>query len=267
MSLTTLPGFPDPSVAPIIGGRSRRYRTPDGDFPSVTTILRVLGLGTEGLIAWSAREERKAVLEACGDVFSEGIEGGPGEFIAAVEERIGAARQHQKLLAKAAEVGTSIHQEIQRRTRKMLGLPTGIEPPLSDPALWAVMAWEDWLKNSGLRPVRCEQPVWDKEQRYAGTIDLLAYDAEGRLGIVDYKSSKGIYDDHHIQVAAYAHAAKNFAPIEWNTIVRVPKNTDDPSFETRPLGKLYDRVLTEESLYRVFVGARMVYDELSSGGR
>ena len=144
----------------------------------------------------------------------------------------------------------------------MLGLTAGPEPVIRDEAMVAVMAWQDWWKGSGLRPFRCEQVVWDKGLMVAGTVDLLALDEGGRLGIVDYKTSKGIYDSHHIQVAAYAHMARNFAEIEWCQIVRIPKSLDDPAFEVKQLGVLYDRTLTEDQLMDVFRAAATVYRTL-----
>ena len=66
------------------------------------------------------------------------------------------------------------------------------------------------------------------------------------------KTSKGVYDSHHLQVAAYLHAGRNFAPLRWAKIVRLPKKIDDPNFEVVPLGKLYDRTLTEEELMEAF---------------
>jgi hypothetical protein len=65
---------------------------------------------------------------------------------------------------------------------------------------------------------------------------------------VDLKTSRGIYDDYHLQVAAYVKAARNFADIQWGKIVRVPKVMTDPAFEVKVLGDCYDRQLTEGQL-------------------
>src|SRR3990172_8331262 len=112
--------FPDPKTCQIAPGRTRYYKTPDGNFPSVTTILKVLGLSTNALIAWSARVEREAILEACAEVYAEGTEGGPADFAAMVEARIGQAKQHQKILAQAGDIGTLIHQAVQHRLQEMM---------------------------------------------------------------------------------------------------------------------------------------------------
>lgn len=257
----TISAFPDPSVAGLQKvGRKTLYRTPDGDFPRVTSILDALP--KPFLVPWAARVEREACLAAAGSVYADGVEGGVQDFLDAVEARLGPAKEHQKQMQKAADIGTAAHEEIQRQTRKMLGLQHGPEVDLPDGALVAVMAWQDWLKGSGLTPFRTEQTVWCKELECAGTIDLLAFDPAGRLGIVDYKTSKGLYDSHHVQVATYGALARNFAPIEWSLLVRIPKDINDPAFEVKELGQMYDRTLTPEELVDVFRAARVIYRAL-----
>jgi hypothetical protein len=262
---SVLPGFPNPALAPIITkNRKRFYRTPDGDFPSVTTINKVLGLAQEGLIAWSANMERAACLEAATEVFASGEhEDGPAGFRAAVEAHIGPSKQHQLALNKAADIGTAIHGQIQWYLRGLLGLTRAAEPPvLTTEAQWGFAAWLEWWKGAGLTVLATEQPVWDAEYRYAGTIDIVAQDASGRIGVVDTKSSKGIYDEYHLQVAAYMHAARNFSPIEWGMITRVPKVVGDVGIETKWLGNLYARTLTEAQLFESFTHARALYGML-----
>jgi len=241
---------------------SKSYKTPDGELARVTRPLKVLGLGTDPLIKWAANSERTAVLEAAGEAFAAGGHEGPQEFINAVEQRIGSARQHQRLIAQAADIGTAIHQAIHDFLKVELGLPSPPTTGLSDPALWAVMAFQDWWKQANLKPVRMEQVVWDAREGYAGTIDLVAEHPEEGMGVVDFKSSRFIYDEHHIQVAAYLHAGRNYADLRWARIVRVPKNTSDPAFEVRDLGQLYGRKVTEAQLMDCFRAALTVYKTL-----
>lgn len=242
--------WPDPASIPI--DSKQRYDTPDGKFIRVTKVLKVLGLSTEALVRWSAGVEREAVLHACEKVYAPGFATGLA-FAAAVEAQIGPARQHQKQMAEAANIGTAIHAAIHNMLRAQLELPI-FAPADATPGevQWAIMAFEDWWKSSGLKAVRMEQPVWDKELGYAGTIDLIAEHPVNGLGIIDFKSSKAIYDDHHLQVAAYLHAANNFADVRWAEIVRLPKNTNDPKFEVKPLGAMYNRQLNREQLLDAF---------------
>jgi hypothetical protein len=243
------------------GPGGRYYRALNGAFPEplpgVTTVLKVLGLSTNALIAWSANTERAAVLEAAADVFAEGThDDGPAGFIAAVESRIGKARQHAKLVSKASDIGTAAHAAVQRMLRMELGLLVGPEVEMPEQSQWAFMAFEDFWRKSGLKAVRSEQLIWDDDLGYAGTIDIIADDPKRGPGIIDIKTSKGCYTDHHVQVAAYCHAARKWTDINWASIVRLPKNTSDPEFEVKELGHLYGgQTLTEPQLFEAFSGA------------
>lgn len=263
-------GFPDASLAFLSKkGRKTMYQTPDGFMNRCTTILDALPK-QRFLTDWAARIEREAVVFAATQVFGEGFEGGPVQFAEAVEARLGPAREHQKALEKGGELGTFAHQEIQRQTHEMLGLSVG--PPVDMPSesQLAVMAWREWYDESGLKPLRCEQVVWDAISKVAGTIDNLSMNADGHLIVLDYKTSKGIYDEHHVQVAKYVQMARNFGYVEGALIVRLPKTLDDrllttnvlgsKPIEVKELGDLYDRTLTLEQLLRVFDSAQAVYE-------
>lgn len=260
--------WPEPAAVPLFNkGRARYYRTPDGEFPSVTTALKVLGLGQEGLIAWSAREERKACLAAAADVFAEDQhDGSPADFLARVEDRIGVARQHQRQIAKAADIGSAIHQAINTYLRKLLSLSTPLfQDELEDAALVGFMSFEDWWKASGYTAVRTEQPVWSKALRAAGTADLIVSCPKRGPGLVDFKSSKGVYESMHVQVAAYADMARQWSEINWCEIVRFPKSLDDPQFEVVPLGKLYGgRTASEAQLLDAFRACITLWETFSS---
>ena len=168
---------------------------------------------------------------------------------------MGTARQHQKQMQKAAEIGTAVHQAVHfylKGQTEMFDVP-GV------PGQIAFSAFLEWWKDSGLKAVRMEQPVWDKQDGYAGTIDLIAEHPEKGLGVIDFKTSKSVYDDHHLQVAAYLHAARNFADVKWAQIVRLPKTASDPGFEVKELGSMYGRDLTPERLMEAFRGALAAY--------
>lgn len=278
--------FPEPAAAFLVQkGRGSIYRTPDGDFRRVTSVLE--GLPKQRfLVPWAADLERKACLEAARIVVREtaflDIVRSGGEtsqelahgFAASMIDHLGQATEQEKALARGGEIGGEIHGEIQRRTRLMLGEEAGPEIEIRPEAMLAVMAWDDWLKVSKLRPVRCEQTVWSKELQVGGTVDLFAEDEQGRLGIVDYKSSKSIYDEMHVQVATYCKCSRELGlPIEWAKFVRLPKSIDDPllqqaaPIETRELGTMYSRgtkqkFLTEEQLMALFRAAQTIISTL-----
>lgn len=227
------PELPEGAVGP------KGYVTPDGIFPRVTTVNRIVGDGVEALIRWAADTERSACMAAAGEAFMLGKAGSPFEFVKEIENSLGAARQHVKKLTEAAEIGSSIHAMIQHRLRTELGEDAGPEPKLKDEAQWAFMAWEDWRKTQRWRPVRIEQPIWDPARKYAGTIDLIA-EEDGIDGwiVPDWKSSKGIYSTHHLQLGAYCDALEKWTGREVARafIVKTPKTIGDELISVRDLG-------------------------------
>mgnify|MGYP006274004467 CR=1 FL=1 len=256
---------------------AKGYVTPDGPFPRVTTILKVLGLGSEALIRWAADLERTAVLEAAEHVYAHGSHGGPEEFRAAVESQVGKERQHQRKLTKAADIGSSIHAMIQWTLKGELGENPGPKPFMPDEATWAFMAWKSWWAGSGLKPYRIEQPVWDRELGYAGTVDLIAHGPNG-LEVWDWKSGKGIYESYHLQTTAYIHACCNWEPVTGGGIVRVPKVIGDPDVEVKRIGDMtYDyrdrsgkrvqggRVVEHAELLEAFRSTKRLYDLFLKG--
>ena len=262
MSLLSSVQWPESGCTTYTNGAGGRYyRALHGEFPvplpGVTTVEKIIGTGTNALIAWSANTERAACHEAAADVFAEGThDDGPAGFVAAVEARLGKARSHQKLVSKAADIGTAAHAMIQWTLRKELDLPVGPKPEMQEASEWAFMAWQDWWKKANLKPVRAEQVIWDTELGYAGSIDAIMEAPDGTLEVWDWKSSKGVYDTHHVQVAAYCHAARNWAPIRAGGIVRIPKVVTDPEFQVVRLGEMYGgKTLTEEQLMDAFRGA------------
>lgn len=246
-----------------------RYYVCNGiEAPSVTTVLKVLGLSKDPLMKWAADTERQAALEVCGRLHEEmtkkGERLGAENFAMLAEKRMGEGRKHVRDLNKAGEIGTQIHRLVEQHIARMLGEDPGDPIPVSEQATWAFMAWEDWLKSSGLKPVRREQPVvWAGANgcpEYAGTLDSIWEHPKRGLGLLDLKSSRGIYLEQHLQVWAYVKAARQHADIQWGQIVRVPKKVDDPEFEVRDLGhdKPYgggEVFRTEADLDRAFSGA------------
>jgi predicted RecB family nuclease len=85
-----------------------------------------------------------------------------------------------------------------------------------------------------LEPLWIEQVVWSDRHRYAGTVDLVAR-VEGRLTVVDYKSGKRVYQEAHLQLAAYAAALAEMGHEDCphGCIVRLPKVAEDV-FEVVP---------------------------------
>lgn len=237
------------------GSRTYVIEAPDGtrrEVPSVTTILGVIG--KPALINWAASEERAACVEAAADLYDD-LHGTPKltrpVFITTMESRLGQVKAHKRATAKAMDIGSQVHGIIDHQLRQAMGQKVGPEPKLVDDALWAYMAWQDWALAAGIKPVFVEQQIWSFTHAYAGTMDLLAW-VHGHLTLIDFKTSKAVYPEYKLQVAAYIRAVNEMGhgPVTRGAIVRLPKAQTDPAFEVvdiaeaeiAPLCAVFDHV-------------------------
>jgi hypothetical protein len=226
-------------------------------------------------VNWAANLERAACLEAATDLYLDLVKLPKpltaASFTATLDGRIGKTKAHRREMEKAAEIGTLAHRRVEWTVRKVMGQPVGPEPPLTDAALWAFMAWEDWFKDSGLRPLFAEQMVFSVRHGYAGTMDLLAECerpltvqgvtfAMGDRLVLDWKTSKGLYPESSLQSVAYQEAVEEMGhgPVAGGIVVRLPKVETDPAFEVKV-------VEPRATLLPTFLALRQAFDWWHAG--
>ena len=71
-----------------------------------------------------------------------------------------------------------------------------------DGARAAIIQWRAWRAEHEVQPVLIEQPLVSEQLGYGGTPDVCAY-VDGRLEVIDFKTSRRVYDNHVVQLAAY----------------------------------------------------------------
>jgi hypothetical protein len=242
--------------------KGRHYQIPETKavVPSVTNILGAIN--KPALVNWAANTERALVTEAAAnlheDMPTNGKKMSRVGYLTTLKDRIGKTKAHQKELTKAAEIGTQAHKLIEWHLRRQLLQKVGDEPQVSEKALWAFMAWEDWRNAVNLAPLAIEQTIWSSKHEYAGTMDLYAefdltrdlvdtqpeefrdeltrYVGSRMRGVHDWKSSKRIYAEAGLQISSYREAMIDMGHAEhdaFGVIVRLPKMDTDPDFEVR----------------------------------
>jgi len=106
----------------------------------------------------------------------------------------------EAIKAKSAEEGTLLHDTIEAILRKEpVVIPDSVKP--------AVSAFMDFYKQNELIAHKVEERVVSKNHSYAGTMDVLA-ELNGKLGVLDIKTSVAIYRDYSMQTSAYIEALK-----------------------------------------------------------
>ena len=233
-------------------GKYTRFYDVDGQhLPSVTSILQAVA--KPALVPWAAKQERELVYSAVRRLIGN-PEVKRENFMASLELAVGQEKAHVRETQKALTIGSECHALIEWHLRRELKQAVGTEPAVSEKALWAFMVYEEWRKGANLSVSLVEQVVYSKRYGYAGTLDfagVVDHDSRRVIVVGDFKTGKAIYDEAHLQVAAYAHALLEMGyadVLPAGCIVRLPKVETDPEPEVLVLSA--ERM---KALHRVFL--------------
>jgi hypothetical protein len=166
------------------------YRLKDGSrVPGTTTVIgRFKESG--GLIQWAYKRGKE--------------DGLAGNARARLYDEVG----------KAADIGTMAHWLVEKHIDRasFLGKSVGtlreafpdMSPDMYKTAHDAFQAYLDWQDMTHLEIVEQEMELVSEEYKYGGTPDAIGV-VNGKLCLVDWKTSNGVYSDHLVQLAAYRH--------------------------------------------------------------
>lgn len=108
----------------------------------------------------------------------------------------------ESIKKRSAEEGTLVHDVVENY---LLGKPTPV-PSQAEPIVKALEAFLETHRIQ-LHPDFVERRIFSADHRYAGTVDALAR-IGGKFGVLDIKTSAGIYRDYNLQTSAYVAALK-----------------------------------------------------------
>ena len=178
--------------------------------PSVTTIINQhLGWNKQALLGWTKRV----------------MLGG---------------QDSDKVLDEAAQIGTLLHLLIE-------GHQQGFDIDTKDysynqekAAMKAFAGYLQWYEKVKFKPLRNELVLVNEEMQVGGTIDCIARMGDD-LVIVDWKTSKYLYAENKLQLAAYTYMFEQAQPkanVAYGMILRFGK--DD--------GKFHQHIIKREKL-------------------
>ena len=113
----------------------------------------------------------------------------------------------ERIKNKSAEEGTIIHEAIQN---EMVGTEYLNH---TENTLAAINAYKNFNNKINLisEKERIEYKIVNREDKYSGTIDAIV-EIDGRVGVLDIKTSPNAYRDYNLQTAAYMKSAQNDFP-------------------------------------------------------
>jgi hypothetical protein len=255
-------------------GSKRLYAWRGEKFWSVTTIISG-GLPKPALLPWGIKSVAEAAVHKRRTLLamtSECETGGkcePGNWCSSCDAAVRwlkSAPYQQR--DKAADAGTKIHEAAEAYK---LGKPM---PPWPDDIAPTMAGFERWL--TGLNPTfaQTEASVYNRAQRYAGTLDAIIEvpltDAIRQMALgttwriptdrdflrilLDYKSGKAVYSEVALQLAAYRYA--EFIGLPDGNEASVPEVDGAAALHLRPNGATFMDVLADDAVFRFFLYVR-----------
>jgi len=203
------------------------YKNKDGvQVPRCTQIIDILGFNKAALIGWAKKFGQKAT----------------------------------EISNKSLEIGTLTHKLIEAHIKNT-------EPPdLSACSFDAITLatngfdmYQEWEQSNGVDYLECEYKIISEAYVWGGTADAII-NMGGKTYLVDFKTAKGIYADHVVQVAAYLNGIKEegkYNP-EGVIIIHIPKTIEyKESMHVEPI-EVPEEVLNDG--WKAFLHARSLYD-------
>lgn len=156
-------------------------------------------------------------------------------------------KDYRETANKAADIGTAAHAMVEARinfesTTEALNkyLPDENRDDFCKKAKQAFTAYLEWESQSKIKIISKyqEQQFVSEKYRYGGTPDAIG-EIDGKLYLLDWKTSNRTYSDYLIQLAAYRNLWEENnpdKPLSGFHICRFAK--DYPDFEHRYFGEL-----------------------------
>jgi hypothetical protein len=164
--------------------------------PSITTVLQIVN--KPALVQWAVN----CAIDHLRSRLYDGGEFSPEDFELFLDE---AKYAHKYVMREAADIGTAAHEWLESYWKaKMQGLGELIPPmPEQTEVRNCCEAAIKWIEENDIKPLIIEKPLYSRVYKVAGRMDKLAI-VNGRLAVVDWKSSTGLWPEYMLQTAAYA---------------------------------------------------------------
>ena len=207
---------------------SHRYKL-QGEKDYLISVTAVTGLidKSRPLILWA--------IGLCRDYLLDRIERG---FVLSRDDVIAASNAHTEKKEEAAGFGSMVHDYAEAFGRaKISGEPLPeIPKDAPEQVLSGISAFLDWVDSHGVRFVQCERFLYSKVFGYCGKTDVIV-EIGGKRYVVDYKTSKGLYDEFFFQVSAYWEAYEEETEEKLEGAILVHFDKDTGGFEARTVGR------------------------------
>lgn len=193
--------------------------------PGVTTVCQPVGFPSDIASAWAAKE--------CVGFLDAQIGSRKSVSASTLRKWLPVAKgAYKRKSTAAAGHGTEAHDWIEQWVKLGLeGKPQALDIPKTDEAGSATIAFLEWEAKYKPQWLASELVVGSLVHEFGGKLDAIAL-LDGKLTLVDFKTSNHISDSYYIQTAGYALALEEMdCNIEQRLILRIDKQ--GKGFEAR----------------------------------
>ena len=156
------------------------------------------------------------------------------------------------VLARASTFGTAVHRACELDDKKDLD-----ESVLSEHLVPYLLAWRNFMEQTGFKVLESETPVGSKKWGYAGTPDRVGT-IKGQLTIVDLKTNAVMRPECALQIAGYKIAYEE---------MRGEKVKKRIAVHLKPDGKYALHCYADQMDETVFMSAVNIYKFKNKGGK
>lgn len=225
-----------------------KYYVNGQEVPGATTVTGVIDK-SNALKWWAVNHARDYILENMepGEEYDE-------KDINNLAQ--GARLAHQSDSSDAKVVGTVVHSFAEDWIQSKLNGKEEPDLPVNDEARESAQRFLDWVDSNDVEFLATEQIVFHPMFGYAGTYDCKAIVNGNRL-IIDFKTSKRLYDEYDLQATGYLKAEQQRKPdenLDGYSIIRFPKSGAD--FEVK-IETDYDQIIQH---WGGFIAALRLYE-------
>lgn len=147
---------------------------------------------------------------------------------------------------EAATTGKAVHEWAEKFIKASLKKGPMPGMPEEKNVQVGVNAFLDWAKEHDVKFLSSERVVYSMKHDFMGTLDIEAK-IDGKLCLVDLKTSNGLYNAVNLQTAAYVMADKEESKREYKGrwAIRLSKYTEKEYFEREEKKREIKKVVAE----------------------
>ncbi|MGI5404139.1 hypothetical protein ACQEVG_32755 [Streptomyces sp. CA-135486] len=240
-------------VSTIKRGGSRFYINPDDAHIKVPGVTSVVGmLPKDFLTFWAAKESAEAAVTNW-DIVSQLVQRDPAGAVDYLKNA------HRRKSKSASDLGSAAHDMFERQARGDIINPRHVHSDIKPHVRW----FDEFLQELQPEFLHLEETVWSDTHLYAGSFDAIAR-IDGEVVVLDWKTSKAVYDSVALQLSAYRYADRIIRADDGESI-DVPEMAGGAVLHVRPEGWSFVPVECGPKVFEAFKALRQVFDWEADG--